>query len=133
MQTLFRVTIPNVMSSFTICIFLSLTNGFKLFDQNLALTGDCRIPECMTERGILERLHIVAKADEFGIGNQTELAHRQPDTKCDVFRACLYDKISSYMKIRHGGDTMKSKKNANTNSLQKATRRWGAGNWSPNS
>ena len=29
------------------------------------------------------------------------------------------------MKIRHGGDTMKSKKNANTNSLQKATRRWG--------
>ena len=39
MQTLFRVTIPNVMSSFTICIFLSLTNGFKLFDQNLALTG----------------------------------------------------------------------------------------------
>lgn len=39
MQTLFRVTIPNVMSSFTICMFLSLTNGFKLFDQNLALTG----------------------------------------------------------------------------------------------
>ena len=34
----------------------------------------------MTERGILERLHIVAKADKFGIGNQTELAHRQPDT-----------------------------------------------------
>lgn len=39
LQTLFKVTIPNVMSSFTICIFLSLTNGFKLFDQNLALTG----------------------------------------------------------------------------------------------
>ena len=39
MQTLFRVTIPNVMPSITICTFLSLTNGFKLFDQNLALTG----------------------------------------------------------------------------------------------
>ena len=39
LQTLFKVTIPNVMSSFTICVFLSLTNGFKLFDQNLALTG----------------------------------------------------------------------------------------------
>ena len=38
-QTLFRVTIPNVMPSITICTFLSLTNGFKLFDQNLALTG----------------------------------------------------------------------------------------------
>lgn len=37
-QTLFKVTIPNVMPSITICVFLSLTNGFKLFDQNLALT-----------------------------------------------------------------------------------------------
>ena len=36
-QTLFKVTIPNVMPSITICTFLSLTNGFKLFDQNLAL------------------------------------------------------------------------------------------------
>ena len=33
------MTIPNVMPSITICTFLSLTNGFKLFDQNLALTG----------------------------------------------------------------------------------------------
>ena len=38
-QTLIKVTIPNVMSSITICLFLSLSNGFKLFDQNLALTG----------------------------------------------------------------------------------------------
>ena len=38
-QTLWRVIIPNVMPSITICTFLSLTNGFKLFDQNLALTG----------------------------------------------------------------------------------------------
>ena len=38
-QTLTRITIPNVMPSITICTFLSLTNGFKLFDQNLALTG----------------------------------------------------------------------------------------------
>ena len=33
-QMLWKVTIPNMMSSFTICIFLTLTNGFKLFDQN---------------------------------------------------------------------------------------------------
>lgn len=38
-QSLFKITIPNVMPSITICTFLSLTNGFKLFDQNLALTG----------------------------------------------------------------------------------------------
>ena len=38
-QTLWKVTIPNVMPSITICTFLARTNGFKLFDQNLALTG----------------------------------------------------------------------------------------------
>ena len=38
-RTLTRITIPCVMPSITICTFLSLTNGFKLFDQNLALNG----------------------------------------------------------------------------------------------
>ena len=38
-QTLIKVTIPNIMPSITICMFLTLTNSFKLFDQNLALTG----------------------------------------------------------------------------------------------
>ena len=48
-QTLTRVIIPNVMPSITICTFLSLTNGFKLFDQNLALTGG--LPIVMQEGG----------------------------------------------------------------------------------
>lgn len=38
-QTLRNVTLPLVMPSVTICIFLTLTNSFKLFDQNLALTA----------------------------------------------------------------------------------------------
>ena len=38
-QTLTKVIIPNVMPSITTCTFLTLTNSFKLFDQNLALTG----------------------------------------------------------------------------------------------
>lgn len=38
-QTLFKITIPMVMPSITICTFLTLTNSFKLFDQNLALTN----------------------------------------------------------------------------------------------
>ena len=38
-QILRHVTLPCVMPSVTICTFLSLTNAFKLFDQNLALTG----------------------------------------------------------------------------------------------
>lgn len=37
--TLFKVKIPMMMSSITICTFLTLTNSFKLFDQNLALTA----------------------------------------------------------------------------------------------
>ena len=39
MKALFHVTIPSLMPSVTICTFLTLTNSFKLFDQNLALTG----------------------------------------------------------------------------------------------
>lgn len=39
LQRLFKVTIPMMMPSITICTFLSITNGFKLFDQNLSLTA----------------------------------------------------------------------------------------------
>ncbi|MBQ9901181.1 MAG: sugar ABC transporter permease [Clostridia bacterium] len=38
-QILFKVTIPLVMPSISMCTFLTLTNGFKLFDQNIAMTG----------------------------------------------------------------------------------------------
>lgn len=38
-QTLRHVTLPLVMPSITICLFLTITNSFKLFDQNLALTA----------------------------------------------------------------------------------------------
>ena len=38
-QLLKNVTLPMLMPTITICSFLTLTNGFKLFDQNLALTG----------------------------------------------------------------------------------------------
>ncbi len=39
LQLLKNVTLPLLMPTITICSFLTLTNGFKLFDQNLALTG----------------------------------------------------------------------------------------------
>ena len=38
-QILFKIKIPMVMPSITICTFLTLTNSFKLFDQNLSLTN----------------------------------------------------------------------------------------------
>lgn len=46
-KTLFSVKIPMVMPSITICMFLTLTNSFKMFDQNLALTSGA--PERETE------------------------------------------------------------------------------------
>ena len=46
-QTLFQVIIPNVMPAITTCTFLTLTNSFKMFDQNLALTAGA--PENSTE------------------------------------------------------------------------------------
>lgn len=38
-RMLFSITIPSMMPSITICLFLTITNSFKLFDQNLALTA----------------------------------------------------------------------------------------------
>ena len=38
-QRLFHITLPLMMPSITVCTFLTMTNGFKMFDQNLALTN----------------------------------------------------------------------------------------------
>jgi raffinose/stachyose/melibiose transport system permease protein len=39
LQTTLHVTIPMIVPAITICTFLTMTNGFKIYDQNLALTG----------------------------------------------------------------------------------------------
>ena len=52
-QTLFKVIIPNMMSSITICTFLTLTNSFKLYDQNLSLTAGMPI---VTENGVQTKM-----------------------------------------------------------------------------
>ena len=57
-QTLWNVTIPNVMPSITICTFLTLTNSFKLFDQNMALTGGA--PEIMAEGAKIKMTELLA-------------------------------------------------------------------------
>lgn len=46
-QIMFRVIIPLMMPSITVCSFLTVTNGFKLYDQNLALTNGA--PSNMSE------------------------------------------------------------------------------------
>ena len=57
-QTLFRVLIPNVMPAITTCTFLTLTNGFKLFDQNLALTGG--MPSVMVDGAKINATELLA-------------------------------------------------------------------------
>ncbi len=57
-QTLFRVIIPNVMPSITTCTFLTLTNGFKLFDQNLALTAG--MPSVMVDGAKVNMTELLA-------------------------------------------------------------------------
>lgn len=57
-QTLFRVIIPNVMPSIATCTFLTLTNGFKLFDQNLALTGGA--PSFLVDGGKINATELLA-------------------------------------------------------------------------
>ena len=46
-QIMFRIIIPLMMPSITVCSFLTVTNGFKLYDQNLALTNGA--PQNMSE------------------------------------------------------------------------------------
>ena len=46
-QTMFRIIIPLMMPSISVCSFLTVTNGFKLYDQNLALTNGA--PSNMSE------------------------------------------------------------------------------------
>ena len=53
-QTLRRVVVPMVMPSLTICLFLSITNSFKLYDQNLALTAG--LPAVTDAAGITHKM-----------------------------------------------------------------------------
>ena len=69
LQTLFKIKIPMVMPTITICIFLTLTNSFKLFDQNLALTsGDPNHQTEMLALNIYNTFYARAGAQWKGLG-----------------------------------------------------------------
>ncbi|WP_367371360.1 carbohydrate ABC transporter permease [Pediococcus parvulus] len=38
-QRFTKITFPMIAPAFTVCMFLTLSNGFKIYDQNLSLTG----------------------------------------------------------------------------------------------
>ena len=68
-QILFKIKLPMVMPSITICTFLTLTNSFKLFDQNLALTnGDPAETTAMLALNIYKTFYGRSGAQWKGLG-----------------------------------------------------------------
>ncbi len=69
-KSLWHIVLPNVMPSITICTFLTLTNGFKLYDQNLVLTDGAPV-----RRGIgMTEMMALNIAKNFTTANQRGVA-----------------------------------------------------------
>ncbi len=66
LQTLFRVKFPLLMPSFTICLFLTLSNCFKVYDVNIALTGAG--PNYQSEMFSLNIYNEIFDLSNFGYG-----------------------------------------------------------------
>lgn len=65
-QTLFKIKFPLIMPSFTICLFMSLSNSFKIFDTNLSLTGGG--PNNATEMFAMNIYNEIFKLNNYGYG-----------------------------------------------------------------
>ena len=66
LQTLFLVKFPLLMPSFTICLFLTLSNCFKVYDVNIALTGAG--PNYQSEMFSLNIYNEIFDLSNFGYG-----------------------------------------------------------------
>ena len=66
LQTLFKVKFPLLMPSFTICLFLTLSNCFKVYDVNIALTGAG--PNYQSEMFSLNIYNEIFDLSNFGYG-----------------------------------------------------------------
>jgi len=65
-QTLFRIKFPMIMPSFTICLFLTLSNCFKIFDVNFSLTGGG--PNNATEMMAMNIYNEIFSLNNYGYG-----------------------------------------------------------------
>jgi len=65
-QTLFKIKFPLIMQSFTICLFMSLSNCFKVFDINLSLTGGG--PNNATEMFAMNIYNEIFALNRYGYG-----------------------------------------------------------------
>lgn len=66
LQTLFKIKFPLLMPSFTICLFLALSNCFKIYDVNISLTGAG--PNYQSEMFSLNIYNEIFKQSNFGYG-----------------------------------------------------------------
>ncbi len=65
-QSLFRIKFPLLMPSFTICLFLTLSNCFKIFDVNFSLTSGG--PNNATEMMALNIYNEIFSLNHYGYG-----------------------------------------------------------------
>lgn len=65
-HTLFQIKFPLIMPSFTICLFLTLSNCFKIFDVNLSLTGGG--PNNATEMFAMNIYNEIFQLNNYGYG-----------------------------------------------------------------
>ena len=65
-QTLFRIKFPLIMPSFTICLFMTLSNCFKIFDVNFSLTGGG--PNNATEMMAMNIYNEIFSLSNYGYG-----------------------------------------------------------------
>ena len=82
-QSLFKVIVPNMMTTISICMFLSLTNSFKLFDQNLALTGGA--PVVTTADGQIKMTEMMALNISNSFGKINTWAKGTAQAKAVIF------------------------------------------------
>lgn len=81
--TLFKVIVPNMMTTVSICLFLSLTNSFKLYDQNLALTGGA--PVITTADGQIKLTEMLALNISNSFGKINAWAKGTAQAKAVIF------------------------------------------------
>ena len=65
-QALFHIKFPLLMPSFTICLFMTLSNCFKIFDINFSLTGGG--PNNATEMMAMNIYNEIFSLNHFGYG-----------------------------------------------------------------
>ena len=83
-QTLLKIMIPNMITTISICLFLALTNGFKLFDQNLALTAG--LPILMNADGTSIKTTEMMALNIFNIFyGQSSFGHGVAQAKAVIF------------------------------------------------